>query len=100
MNQSIFHYFNLIDDFSLLNINIKYFFLFFFICFAYRSSGPAISVTKTVPPKAVHSKVSEDKPKTPETIASGQPFLALPTNPIIIIPYSLVRAANVLPGPL
>lgn len=27
-----------------------------------------------------------------------QPFLALPTNPIIIVPYSLFRSASVLPG--
>lgn len=29
-----------------------------------------------------------------------QPYLALPTNPIIIIPYSLIRNASVLPGPM
>lgn len=29
-----------------------------------------------------------------------QPYLALPTNPIVIIPYSLIRTASVLPGPL
>lgn len=29
-----------------------------------------------------------------------QPYLALPTNPIIIIPYSLIRGASVLPGPM
>ncbi|XP_036340086.1 zinc finger protein ush-like, partial [Rhagoletis pomonella] len=29
-----------------------------------------------------------------------QPFLALPTNPILIIPCSLIRAASWIPGPL
>ncbi|XP_037958671.1 zinc finger protein ush [Teleopsis dalmanni] len=28
------------------------------------------------------------------------PFLALPTNPILIIPYSIIRAASIFPGPL
>lgn len=32
------------------------------------------------------------------TIPPHQPFLALPTNPIIIVPYSLFRSASVLPG--
>ncbi|KAH8273674.1 hypothetical protein KR018_007990, partial [Drosophila ironensis] len=29
-----------------------------------------------------------------------QPFLALPTHPIIIVPCSLIRAASIIPGPL
>ncbi|XP_063913759.1 zinc finger protein ush isoform X3 [Zophobas morio] len=38
-------------------------------------------------------------PPSPSTqIPPQQPFLALPTNPIIIVPYSLFRSASVLPG--
>ncbi|XP_037911626.1 zinc finger protein ush isoform X3 [Hermetia illucens] len=33
-------------------------------------------------------------------LSSLQPFLALPTNPILIIPYSLLRMASFLPGPM
>lgn len=40
-----------------------------------------------------------ETPKTPPT-SSHQPFLALPTNPVIIIPYSLIRNATIIPGPL
>ncbi|KAH8412276.1 hypothetical protein KR009_000979 [Drosophila setifemur] len=32
--------------------------------------------------------------------ATPQPFLALPTHPIIIVPCSLIRAASIIPGPL
>ena len=28
------------------------------------------------------------------------PFLALPTNPILIIPYALIRSASLIAGPL
>uniref|UniRef100_A0A1I8NX40 Zinc finger protein ush n=1 Tax=Stomoxys calcitrans TaxID=35570 RepID=A0A1I8NX40_STOCA len=31
---------------------------------------------------------------------SATPFLALPTNPILIIPYSLIRSASLIAGPL
>lgn len=32
--------------------------------------------------------------------AAPQPYLALPTNPIIIIPYAMIGGAKLLPGPL
>ncbi|KAF2880759.1 hypothetical protein ILUMI_25410 [Ignelater luminosus] len=39
-------------------------------------------------------------PPSPATAAtpSQQPFLALPTNPILIVPYSVFRGASLLPG--
>ncbi|XP_031619091.1 zinc finger protein ush isoform X2 [Contarinia nasturtii] len=62
--------------------------------------GPPTSSTKNVTQKTVQPKTTEENNKFPETIGPTQPFLALPTTPIIIIPYSLIRGANVLPGPL
>lgn len=44
-------------------------------------------------------KTPDEKAGSPEALPT-QPYLALPTNPIIIIPCSLVHAANVLTGPL
>uniref|UniRef100_A0A182J9U3 Uncharacterized protein n=1 Tax=Anopheles atroparvus TaxID=41427 RepID=A0A182J9U3_ANOAO len=44
------------------------------------------------------SQSPPDVPKTPPVSAAQQPFLALPTNPIIVIPYSLIRGASVIPG--
>ncbi|EAA15133.5 AGAP009066-PA [Anopheles gambiae str. PEST] len=51
------------------------------------------------------SQSPPDVPKTPPVgsaaaaaASSQQPFLALPTNPIIVIPYSLIRGASVIPG--
>lgn len=61
-------------------------------------SGPPAPAAKAVTPKPVpQPKASEE---SSNAIASTQPFLALPTTPIIIIPYALIRGANVLPGPL
>ncbi|XP_058453292.1 zinc finger protein ush isoform X2 [Malaya genurostris] len=49
------------------------------------------------PPQKSGSQSPPDVPKTPP-VAPQQPFLALPTNPIIVIPYSLIRGASVIPG--
>lgn len=41
-------------------------------------------------------------PETPPPQPSSsppQPFLALPTNPVLLVPYSLLRGASLLPGP-
>lgn len=59
--------------------------------------------TATTPaPKSNASKSGSQSPpelaKSPPVISP--PYLALPTNPIVIIPYSLIRGATVLPGPL
>ncbi|KFB46376.1 AGAP009066-PA-like protein [Anopheles sinensis] len=43
------------------------------------------------------SQSPPDVPKTPPVSAAQQPFLALPTNPIIVVPYSLIRGASVIP---
>ncbi|XP_053697342.1 zinc finger protein ush [Sabethes cyaneus] len=49
------------------------------------------------PPQKSGSQSPPDVAKTPP-VAPQQPFLALPTNPIIVIPYSLIRGASVIPG--
>lgn len=59
-----------------------------------QSSTPG---TKT-PGQKSGSQSPQESAKTPPV--NSQPFLALPTNPIIIIPYSLIRGASVIPGPL
>lgn len=56
----------------------------------------------TPAPKSNASKSGSQSPpelaKSPPVMSP--PYLALPTNPIVIIPYSLIRGASVLPGPL
>nr|XP_019526150.2 zinc finger protein ush isoform X1 [Aedes albopictus] len=51
-------------------------------------------------PKPQHKSGSQSPPDVPKTppVAPQQPFLALPTNPIIVIPYSLIRGASVIPA--
>lgn len=73
--------------------------ILFFILIA-RRPGPPTSAAKPVAQKSVPQKSTEENSKFPEAVGATQPFLALPTTPIIIIPYSLIRGANVLPGPL
>lgn len=56
-------------------------------------------------PSAVKSSTKSGSQSPPETVKTPpatqqQPFLTLPTNPIIIIPYSLIRNASIFPGPL
>ncbi|XP_060517800.1 zinc finger protein ush isoform X2 [Cylas formicarius] len=69
-------------------------------------------VKSTIPAKTTSSCTSGSSPtspvdpstcRTPPSPTSQvpppqQPFLALPTNPIIIVPYSLFRSASVLPA--
>ncbi|KAL7045608.1 hypothetical protein ACKWTF_002273 [Chironomus riparius] len=55
-------------------------------------NAPATSISKS------ESQTPPEASKTPPT--STSPFLALPTNPIIIIPYSLIRNSSIIPGPL
>ncbi|XP_023013024.2 zinc finger protein ush isoform X1 [Leptinotarsa decemlineata] len=66
---------------------------------------PSISTAKTTSNNSGSSPTSPAEatscktPPSPSTSAApNQPFLALPTNPIIIVPYSLFRSASVLPG--
>lgn len=67
-------------------------------CSSRRTEGQ--SSTPKPESKKSGSVSPQERSKTPTLIAPPQPFLALPTNPILIIPYSLVRAASLLPGPL
>lgn len=55
-----------------------------------RSPPEAATVATTATPKS---------PLVTNNQQSG-PYLALPTNPIIIVPYSFIRNASVIPGPL
>lgn len=68
-----------------------------FLIFIAIRSGPPTSAAKAVTQKPVQQKSTEENSNA---IGPSQPFLALPTTPIIIIPYALIRGANVLPGPL
>lgn len=62
----------------------------------------AVAPAKTMPVAAKsRSQSPQESSKSPAAIAAApQPYLALPTNPIIIIPYSMIRGASILPGPL
>lgn len=59
-------------------------------------------VKSAAPPSSCTSSSSPTSPVgeagTSPSPTSQQPFLALPTNPIIIVPYSLFRSASVLPA--
>ncbi|XP_065358775.1 zinc finger protein ush [Calliphora vicina] len=77
-----------------------------------------VSTTSTTPkvPAVVGGAISPQtrtKTPTPAMVAAAAaaaaaalqqppatPFLALPTNPILIIPYSLIRSASLIAGPL
>ncbi|KAM7352744.1 zinc finger protein ush isoform 2-T4 [Cochliomyia hominivorax] len=77
-----------------------------------------VSTTSTTPkvPAVVSGSMSPQtrtKTPTPAMVAAAAaaaaaalqqppatPFLALPTNPILIIPYSLIRSASLIAGPL
>ena len=65
---------------------------------------PAIISNVTATPKSTSISKSESQTPPEETAktppSTSQPFLAIPTNPIIIIPYSLIRNASIIPGPL
>ncbi|XP_055381671.1 zinc finger protein ush [Condylostylus longicornis] len=42
----------------------------------------------------------QSKSKSPDAINNHQPILALPTNPIVLIPYGLIGGANIISSPL
>lgn len=50
------------------------------------------------PTSPVDGTACRTPPSPGSQMPPQQPFLALPTNPIIIVPYSLFRSASVLPG--
>lgn len=61
------------------------------------SSVPASSITSgSAPTSPVESSCKT--PPSPTLSATQQALLALPTNPILIVPYSLFRGASLLPG--
>lgn len=59
------------------------------------SAPPSPSESRTTPTSPGASDSSTHVPREPPT----QPFLALPTNPILIVPYSLFQGASILTGP-
>lgn len=59
------------------------------------SAPSSPSDSRTTPTSPGASDTSNHPPRDPP----GQPFLALPTNPILIVPYSLFQAASILSGP-
>ncbi|KAK9870555.1 hypothetical protein WA026_008116 [Henosepilachna vigintioctopunctata] len=61
------------------------------------SSKPASNTSGSSPTSPVDS-TSIKNPPSPNGFMPQQPFLALPTNPIIIVPYSLFKSASLLPG--
>lgn len=65
------------------------------------SGPPASSVTSgSGPTSPVESSPACKTPPSPASQAPGQQaLLALPTNPILIVPYSLFRGASLLPAP-
>lgn len=61
------------------------------------SSKPASNTSSSSPASPVDTATSRN-PASPNGFPPQQPFLALPTNPIIIVPYSLFKSASLLPG--
>lgn len=59
-------------------------------------------VIKNVLDKPTSGPPSPSEPKLSPSGAGeqSQPFLALPTNPILIVPYSLFQNASILSGPV
>lgn len=74
------------------------------------NNNSTTSATSTVAPKSGSSCTSGSAPPSPNDACKSpssptttinnnqQPLLALPTNPILIVPYSLFRGASVLSG--
>ncbi|XP_018336554.1 zinc finger protein ush isoform X2 [Agrilus planipennis] len=79
-----------------------------------KSAGvvPGVSVAQSTSSKAASSIASNSNPTSPadantcrtppspscNSASSQQSFLALPTNPILIVPYSIIRGAYIFPG--
>lgn len=62
------------------------------------ASKPASSCTSGSTPTSPVDTSTCRSPPSPTPQPPQQPFLALPTNPIIIVPYNLFRGASLLPG--
>lgn len=83
----------------------SHFYLQIFNIFSIRipnNSSTPTTPTTVLPKTSGLKSGSQSPPETAKTppASAQQPFLALPTNPIIIIPYGLIRNASVIPGPL
>ncbi|XP_076257012.1 zinc finger protein ush isoform X2 [Rhynchophorus ferrugineus] len=63
-----------------------------------KQAAPASSCTSGSSPTSPVDPSACRTPPSPTSQLPQQPFLALPTNPIIIVPYSLFRSASVLPS--
>ncbi|XP_030760714.1 zinc finger protein ush isoform X2 [Sitophilus oryzae] len=64
-----------------------------------KQTAPASSCTSGSSPTSPSDPATCRTPPSPTpSLQPQQPFLALPTNPIIIVPYSLFRSASVLPS--
>ncbi|XP_056630448.1 zinc finger protein ush isoform X1 [Diorhabda sublineata] len=73
-------------------------------CNSRHTIKPSTTATTTTKASSSTSGSSPTSPvdsrpcRSPSSPSSQQPFLALPTNPIIIVPYSLFRSASVFPA--
>lgn len=63
-----------------------------------KPAAPPSSCTSGSSPTSPADTSCRTPPSPTPQLPTQQPFLALPTNPIIILPYSLFRSASVLPA--
>ncbi|XP_059619232.1 zinc finger protein ush isoform X2 [Phlebotomus argentipes] len=70
-------------------------------CSSRHRDGQNLNHVSSKPPSLVKggSQSPPEIAKSPPT-AQPQAYLALPTNPIVIVPCSVIRGASLLPGPL
>uniref|UniRef100_A0A1B0D6Y1 Uncharacterized protein n=1 Tax=Phlebotomus papatasi TaxID=29031 RepID=A0A1B0D6Y1_PHLPP len=70
-------------------------------CSSRHRDGQIVNHVSSKPPSIVKggSQSPPEIAKSPPT-AQPQAYLALPTNPIVIVPCSVIRGASLLPGPL
>lgn len=62
------------------------------------AAPPSSCTSGSSPTSPVDTSSCRTPPSPTSQLPPQQPFLALPTNPIIIVPYSLFRSASVLPA--
>ncbi|XP_055683950.1 zinc finger protein ush isoform X2 [Lutzomyia longipalpis] len=70
-------------------------------CSSRHRDGQILNHVSSKPPSLVKGG-SQSPPEIAKSPPSAQPqaYLALPTNPIVIVPCSVIRGASLLPGPL
>lgn len=64
------------------------------------ANAAAVRAATAAANKSRSQSPQESSKSPPHCGAAPQPYLALPTSPIIIIPYAMIRGASILPGPL